>query len=98
MKLPAVLATAVVPLLVASSARGAGLYFSDRGVRPMARAGAYVAGSDDKQKARLNIISHLLSKIPYVEIPREEPVLPERQGPGDYVEPDYPYRHVPEKY
>jgi polyphosphate kinase 2 len=58
----------------------------------------YVAGSDDKQKARLNIISHLLSKIPYVEIPREEPVLPERQGPGDYVEPDYPYRHVPEKY
>lgn len=57
-----------------------------------------VAVSDDKEKARLNIISHLLSKIPYVEIPREEPVLPERQEPGDYVEPDYPYRYVPEKF
>jgi long-chain fatty acid transport protein len=29
------------------SANGAGLYFSDRGVRPMGRAGAFVAGADD---------------------------------------------------
>ena len=29
------------------SARAAGLYFSDRGVRPMGRAGAFVAGADD---------------------------------------------------
>jgi len=57
-----------------------------------------VAVSDDKEKARLNIITHLLSKIPYVEIPHDEPVLPERQGPGDYVEPDYPHRFVPEKF
>ncbi len=28
-------------------ARGGGLYFSDRGVRPMGRAGAFVAGADD---------------------------------------------------
>src|SRR5439155_12333733 len=28
-------------------ARAAGLYFSDRGVRPMGRAGAFVAGADD---------------------------------------------------
>lgn len=34
-------------LLTASAAEGAGLYFSDRGVRPMGRAGAYVAGVDD---------------------------------------------------
>jgi len=32
---------------VTSTSRGAGLYFTDRGVRPMGRAGAYVAGADD---------------------------------------------------
>lgn len=58
----------------------------------------HVAVSDDKQRARLNIISHLLSRIPYVEVPREVPVLPRRQKPGDYVEPDYDYRYVPEKF
>ena len=31
----------------AADARAAGLYFSDRGVRPMGRAGAFVAGADD---------------------------------------------------
>ena len=34
-------------LLSAFSAHGGGLYFSDRGVRPMGRAGAFVAGADD---------------------------------------------------
>lgn len=34
-------------LLAAHDARAAGLYFSDRGVRPMGRAGAFVAGADD---------------------------------------------------
>jgi polyphosphate kinase 2 len=58
----------------------------------------YVAVSDDKERARLNVISHLLSKIPYYEIQRDEPVLPARQEPGDYVEPDYPYRYVPENF
>ena len=38
-----------VSLLVAKTddARAGGLYFSDRGVRPMGRAGAFVAGADD---------------------------------------------------
>src|SRR2546422_3661748 len=31
----------------AADAPAAGLYFSDRGVRPMGRAGAFVAGADD---------------------------------------------------
>src|SRR5205814_4654165 len=31
----------------AGDAHGAGLYFSDRGVRPLARGGAFVAGADD---------------------------------------------------
>ncbi len=58
----------------------------------------HVAVSDDKQRARLNIISHLLSQIPYEDVPREEPVLPARQEPDDYVDPRYPYRYVPERF
>jgi len=58
----------------------------------------HVAISDDKEKARLNIISHLLSQIPYEEVPAEEPILPARQLPGDYVESNYPYRYVPTQY
>ena len=38
---------AVVLATAAPSARAAGLYFSDRGVRPVGRAGAFVAGADD---------------------------------------------------
>lgn len=56
----------------------------------------YVARSDDKKRARLNIITHLLAQIPYEELPREKVELPKRQKPGDYVEPDYPYKMVPE--
>ena len=58
----------------------------------------FVANSDDKKRARLNIISHLLSRIPYKEVPREKVELPKRQKPGDYVEPDYPYQFVPERF
>ena len=56
----------------------------------------YVARSDDKKKARLNIISHLLSRIPYEEAPREKVQLPKRQKAGDYREPDYPFKIIPE--
>jgi len=58
----------------------------------------FVANSDNKKRARLNIISHLLSKIPYQELPREKVKLPKRQKPGDYVEPNYPYKFVPETF
>ena len=58
----------------------------------------YVAISNDKKRARLNIITHLLSKIPYKEAPREKVKLPERQKAGGYREPDYPYKYVPEKF
>jgi polyphosphate kinase 2 len=47
----------------------------------------YVAHTDDKKRGRLNIISHLLSKVPYEALPREVVQLPERQTPGDYREP-----------
>ncbi|MCS6902452.1 MAG: outer membrane protein transport protein [Polyangiaceae bacterium] len=41
------LAAVTVVLLATDTANAAGLYFSDRGVRPMARGGAFVAGADD---------------------------------------------------
>ena len=56
----------------------------------------HVVRSDDKKRARLNVITHLLSQIPYEELPREKPVLPKRQKPHGYAEPDYPYKVVPE--
>jgi len=54
----------------------------------------YVAHSDDKKRARINIISHILQHIPYKELPREKIKLPDRQKPGDYRDPDYPYKLV----
>jgi polyphosphate kinase 2 len=56
----------------------------------------FLARSDDKKRARLNIISHLLGKIPYEELPREKVKLPKRQRPEDYEEPKYAGRWVPE--
>jgi polyphosphate kinase len=58
----------------------------------------YVAKSDDKRRARLNIITHLLSQIPYKSVPREKVKLPKRQKAGGYKEPDYPYKFVPETH
>ena len=56
----------------------------------------HVIRSDDKKRARLNAISHLLSQIPYEDLPHDKPVLPKRQKPHGYEEPDYPYKVVPE--
>ncbi len=58
----------------------------------------YVIRSDNKRRARLNALSHILSKIPYEELPREKVKLPKRQGAGDYKEPDYPFRFIPEVF
>jgi polyphosphate kinase 2 len=58
----------------------------------------FAAKSEDKKRVRLNIISHLLSRIPYKELPREKVKLPDRQKPKHYKEPDYPYKWVPEKF
>jgi len=57
----------------------------------------FVARSDDKKRARLNIISHMLSRIPYEAPPRDKVKLPKRQGPHGYREPNYPYKFVPEQ-
>ena len=58
----------------------------------------FVAKSDDKHRARLNVISDLLSRIPYEPVSRKAVKLPERQKAGEYREPDYPYRFVRERY
>lgn len=56
----------------------------------------YVIRSDDKKRARLNAISHLLKRIPYEDLPRDKVKLPDRQKPRGYKEPDYPFKLVPE--
>src|SRR5215469_4091907 len=58
----------------------------------------YVVRSDNKRQARLNTITHLLSKIHYKEMPRAKVELPKRQHRGDYKDPDYPFRLIPEVY
>jgi len=58
----------------------------------------YVARSEDKKRVRLNIITHLLSQIPYKKLPREKVKLPERQKKKGYREPDYPYKYVEERF
>jgi polyphosphate kinase 2 len=58
----------------------------------------YVVDSHDQKRGRLNCIAHLLSLIPYHEIPHEEVKLPKRQPKGDYVEPNYPFRRIPERF
>ena len=58
----------------------------------------YCVRSDDKKRARLNIISHLLKHVPYETAPREKIKLPKRQKRGDYREPEYAFKFVPDVY
>jgi polyphosphate kinase 2 len=59
----------------------------------------YIINADDKRRARLNCIAHLLSLIPYKELKREPVRLPKRQKPHGYVEPrNRRYNVVPEVY
>jgi polyphosphate kinase 2 (PPK2 family) len=55
----------------------------------------YIANTDDKKRGRLNIISHLLSQIPYQPLANPEVILPERQRPDGYVERQLAVRHIP---
>ena len=59
----------------------------------------YVVEADDKRAARLNLISHLLSLVPYKDIEREKIALPKRQKDGTYVRPPMTDQtFVPRKY
>ena len=55
----------------------------------------WIADADDKKRARLNIISHLLSQVPYKPLVHQDIALPKRQRSGGYVQPDLPLRHIP---
>jgi polyphosphate kinase 2 len=58
----------------------------------------YVVRSEDKRRGRLNMISHLLERIPYEDTPRAKVKLPDRQKPGGYREHDYPYKFIKERF
>lgn len=47
----------------------------------------HVVDADNKKRARLNCVSHLLSQVPYEEIPRPKVTLPPRPDEGDYHRP-----------
>jgi len=59
----------------------------------------YVVQADDKRAARLNLLAHLLSLVPYQDIAREKIELPRRQKEGSYVRPPMTDQtFVPRKY
>jgi polyphosphate kinase 2 len=55
----------------------------------------YIADANNKRRARLNIISHLLNRVPYQPLAHRDITLPKRQQPGDYLPPDLPLRYIP---
>jgi polyphosphate kinase 2 len=58
----------------------------------------YVVHSDNKRRARLNALTHILSKIPYEDLKRAKVELPKRQHRDDYKDLDYPFRIIPEVF
>jgi polyphosphate kinase 2 len=59
----------------------------------------YVVNSDNKKRARLNCISHLLSRVPYDNLIPVEVKLPKRQSDDGYQRPKMSSQHfVPETY
>ncbi len=55
----------------------------------------FVADNNDKKRGRLNIISHLLSQIPYEPLPPQDVKMPRKPSARGYVEPDLPLHHIP---
>ena len=59
----------------------------------------WIVQAVDKKKARLNCIDHLLSQVPYHDVPHAEVNLPERVRHPDYIRHPVPDNmFVPEKY
>ena len=59
----------------------------------------FIVEGNEKKRARLNCIDHLLSQIPYEEVPHEPITLPEREFNPDYERAVLPKNlYVPEKY
>ena len=63
------------------------------------QASWFVVDADDKRRARLNCISHLLSVIPYEDVTRPALELPPREDSGAYVRPPLTDQtFVPDQY
>lgn len=59
----------------------------------------WVVAADDKKKARLNCIAHLLAQFDYQELPRDTIALPERVHNPDYIRDPVPDdMYIPEVY
>ena len=76
-----------------SRARDEVLAVTDTKVAPW-----YIVAGDDKRRAQLNCIAHLLSLIPYKELPPREVRLPKRQKPNGYKEPARRHNYVRSLY
>ncbi len=57
----------------------------------------FVARSEDKKQVRLNLISHLLKRVPYKSLPAKKVKLPKRTV-GRYKAADIPFKFVPERF
>jgi polyphosphate kinase 2 len=55
----------------------------------------HVVRTDDKRRGRLNLITHLLSQVPYEPLAPKTVTFPARDKPGDYVEPDLSPYYLP---
>jgi hypothetical protein len=60
----------------------------------------HIVHSDDKKRARLNLISHLLTLIPYKDVPRDKVKMLKRSDEGEYDDQASlkGRRFVPQKY
>jgi polyphosphate kinase len=58
----------------------------------------FVADNNDKKRGRLNIISHLLSRVPYTPLPNRQVKMPRKPSPRGYVEPELVAERVPNLY
>jgi polyphosphate kinase 2 len=55
----------------------------------------YIADNNDKKRGRLNVISHMLSLIPYTPLPKPDVKMPKKPTPHGYSEPELPAHKVP---
>jgi len=65
----------------------------------IAEAPWWIVEADDKRRARLNCIAHLLAQVPYGDVTREAPRLPERVRHQDYTRQPVPESmYVPDRF
>jgi polyphosphate kinase 2 len=55
----------------------------------------WIATTDDKERGRLNIISHLLTQVPYAPLQTRKVKLPKRDPGATYTSPELPLKHIP---